>query len=137
MSDASPDARELTLLRRQRHSFLNHLQVISGWLQLNQPERARKYLDGVAARMTGESEALRQASPNLALLMLDLGLEAETHGVALGWQVSHPQVDELMLEELQMEAMARLRAAAPDTEITIEVAANGFRIHSPSGQGKG
>jgi hypothetical protein len=35
------------ILRKQRHDFLNHLQVIYGLLQLHKTERALEYIEGM------------------------------------------------------------------------------------------
>lgn len=32
------------ILRIQRHDFLNHLQIIQGYLQLKKPEKAEDYI---------------------------------------------------------------------------------------------
>ncbi|HWI65499.1 MAG TPA: Spo0B domain-containing protein [Symbiobacteriaceae bacterium] len=139
MCESDAAARSLQLLRRQRHSFLNHLQVISGWLQLEKPERARQYLESVAARMTGESETLRQAAPGLALLMLELGLEAETHGAHLEWRIAGPEQSppEGLLEQLRAQVLAALQTNAPGAGIVIDLTVPGFSVHSPTEQGKG
>lgn len=71
------------ILRNQRHSFMNHLQVISGWLQLNKPERAYEYLDQVAARIEAEGNILRLGSPSVALSVLSTSALAESHGVRI------------------------------------------------------
>lgn len=139
MSESDAAVRSLQLLRRQRHSFLNHLQVISGWLQLEKPERARQYLENVAARMTGESDVLRQASPGLALLMLELGLEAETHGAHLDWRMAGPGpvlADE-QLDCLREAVLAALQTVAPGAGLAIDLTVDGFSVHSLMEQGKG
>jgi hypothetical protein len=41
----------LEFIRLQRHDFLNHLQVISGFIQMNKGEQAREYLLGVAREL--------------------------------------------------------------------------------------
>jgi hypothetical protein len=43
----SGEERASELLRKQRHDFLNHLQVIYGLLQLSKMERALEYIDGM------------------------------------------------------------------------------------------
>jgi two-component system, LytTR family, sensor histidine kinase AgrC len=130
----------MRLLRRQRHSFLNHLQVISGWLQLGRPEKAGHYLDAVAAHMTAESDALRHASTALGLLVLELGLEAETHGVRLEWQVSQPAA-ETDLADLRSRVMGALTATADlpdgDRAIAVRLGPEISVIHTPSGKGEG
>ncbi|HYF76177.1 MAG TPA: Spo0B domain-containing protein [Symbiobacteriaceae bacterium] len=141
MSRQITDAEALHLLRRQRHSFLNHLQVISGWLQLGRSERAQQYLETVAARMTGESDVLRQAPADLSLLVLELGLEAETHGVQLEWQLGVGggpvrAVNDEQLVDLRRRVLGLLSAGAPGG-IAIRQEDGGFSVHTPSGKGEG
>ncbi|HWI51329.1 MAG TPA: Spo0B domain-containing protein [Symbiobacteriaceae bacterium] len=139
MSDQIPAAQSLHLLRRQRHSFLNHLQVISGWLQLERPDKARQYLEAVAVRMAGESDVLRQAPSALGLLMLELGMEAETYGVHLQWRVDGPDIslpDGQQLDQLRREVVAAM-AAGQSRVISVSLAADGFSVHTPSGKGEG
>ncbi len=115
----------VALLRSQRHSFMNHLQVISGWLQLGRPDRARQYLESIASRMSGEGEAVRQVSSSTALAIMTLGLEAETYGVHLDWRVRKPapSYGDEALEGL----MARVReafelvSALPEAERRVQV----------------
>ncbi len=40
----SAQAESVEIVRRYRHRYANHLQVISGWLQLGHSERAEQYL---------------------------------------------------------------------------------------------
>lgn len=140
MSRQITGAEALHLLRRQRHSFLNHLQVISGWLQLNRPERAMQYLETVAARITGESDVLRQVPAALSLLVLELGLEAETHGVRLDWQLSGGGAAQVPTEEdladLRQRVLAEISAGAR-SGLVIRLADDGFSVHTPSGKGEG
>jgi len=77
-------------VRNLRHSLINHLQVISGWLQLDRPDRAREHAEALGSRMAAESEAMRILPPSMALAVVELSLEAETHGVSLQWQVQTP-----------------------------------------------
>ncbi|HWI52032.1 MAG TPA: Spo0B domain-containing protein [Symbiobacteriaceae bacterium] len=138
MNDQISAAHALHLLRRQRHSFLNHLQVISGWLQLDRPERAKAYLETVAAGMTAESEALRPVGAALGLLMLELGLEAETHGARLQWtvtgtQITLPDEQQAALREQVLAALERARGGS----VLIHLAADGFSVHTPSSEGEG
>ncbi|HBT47152.1 MAG TPA: hypothetical protein DEA73_04605 [Peptococcaceae bacterium] len=58
----------LRLLRAQKHDFLNHLQVISGFLQLGKPERALAYTKEVVARLGRNGRLMRLRQAELALL---------------------------------------------------------------------
>lgn len=140
MSRENTGAEALHLLRRQRHSFLNHLQVISGWLQLGRTDRAQQYLETVAARMTGESDVMRQTPVALSLLVLELGLEAETHGVQLNWQLGGGTAAQVVSEEelagLRRRVMAELAAGASG-DLVIRLADGGFSVHTPSSKGEG
>ncbi len=39
------DKEVITLLRKQRHDFINHVQVIYAYLQMNKQEKAEEYID--------------------------------------------------------------------------------------------
>jgi len=119
------EQRALALLREQRHSFLNHLQVISGWLQLGRAERAAQYLNEVSARVAGESEVLRRAPVSLGLLLIEAGLEAETYGVTLRWQIDSP-AEAVALEPI----LAAIRSVGDGATVTVQVGPNGLQVHT-------
>jgi len=48
------DQEMMALLRRIRHDFGNHLQVISGYLQIERPVQALNYLGSVVDEMNSE-----------------------------------------------------------------------------------
>jgi len=133
--------RAMNLVRRQRHSFLNHLQVISGWLQLGQSDRAMRYLETVAVRMSTESEAVRRAPAPLGHLMLELDLEAETHGVRLEWQLdadlatsSASVLDDMRTQV--MEALPALTASSQQSRLLVRVSRGGVSVHSALDKGE-
>jgi hypothetical protein len=132
------------LLRRQRHSFLNHLQVISGWLQLDKPERAKRYVEEVARHAAAEGELLGQLSPELALLVAALLLEAETYGVEIIWQAEPGgyAIDAAVLAKLQGAAAAAFQALAalPENERRLCIGfgpGNQFWVHRPEAPSEG
>lgn len=61
----------LEVIQVQRHDFLNHLQVISGFLQLNKPERIREYIELVTIemRVMGQTARLKIPAVTAALLV--------------------------------------------------------------------
>lgn len=87
------DAEWAALLRHHRHQWLNHLQVISGWLQIQQPARAQEYIQSVLERSDGLAQAIQKASPALLGLALELHMLAEREGVVL--RCLQPQVAEV------------------------------------------
>lgn len=54
----------------QRHDFLNHLQVISGLVQLNKSDRVRDYIDQVCNEIAELSVVTRLKVPELKAVLL-------------------------------------------------------------------
>lgn len=139
--EKNPAEQTVSMLRSQRHSMMNHLQVILGWLQLGRPERARQYLETLASRMAGEGEAIRQAPAATALVMLTLGLEAETHGVQLDWRVCGPvppaSDDELEVLAARVREAFHALAGLPEPEHTIRIdLGQRIDLHTPRPAGE-
>jgi sensor histidine kinase regulating citrate/malate metabolism len=64
------------LLRHQKHDFLNHLQVISGLLQLQKPEQALNYVRKITDDIQQGSKMLEISLPELAIFLLEKQREA-------------------------------------------------------------
>jgi len=60
----------LEVIQVQRHDFLNHLQVISGFLQLNKPERIREYIELIILEMRAMSQTARFKIPEITAALL-------------------------------------------------------------------
>lgn len=73
------------LMRRQRHRFYNHMQVISGWLELNRPDRASDYLDQLMRQSQAMSSWLRSAPAWAQAAAWYLDAMAEASGIVLIW----------------------------------------------------
>ena len=58
---------QLELLSRQRHDWMNHLQVLMGFTTLNKPERIAPYLQELVNRLEIERVSSRLEPPDLAL----------------------------------------------------------------------
>lgn len=80
-------------LRHQRHRFQNHLQVISGWLQLGKPERASAYLATLRQSREQESQLYALADWRLLARLLEKHALAEANGVPLTWHIETPATD--------------------------------------------
>jgi sensor histidine kinase regulating citrate/malate metabolism len=57
----------VSLLRTERHDFLNHLQVITGYLQLNRYQKAEEYAREAITQISADSSLFFLQSPALAL----------------------------------------------------------------------
>lgn len=137
-------AQAVSLLRSQRHSIMNHLQVLSGWLQLQRPDRAAQYIDALAARLAADAEALRRVPPETGFLVLGIALEAEIYGVAVDWQVHGPVTtltrDATAVFQAQMRAAIKLVSTAPEPARRVAVTlgpGSGASIHTLPSEGKG
>ncbi|MDD4238090.1 MAG: Spo0B domain-containing protein [Desulfotomaculaceae bacterium] len=60
----------LDAIQVQRHDFLNHLQVISGLLQMNKVDRVMDYLNQVCMEMVQYSKTARVAIPELSAALI-------------------------------------------------------------------
>ena len=83
------------LLRRVRHDFANHLQVISGYLDMGQPERVKQYLATVMEDMIAERIIFESQQGEAALYFYEQMLRAHDLGITLryedididGWEI--------------------------------------------------
>lgn len=77
-------------LRHQRHSFMNHLQVVAGWLQLNKPERATAYLQAVRHSSEREGQLFKLADWQLLTVLLQKHALAEASETEAVWLILAP-----------------------------------------------
>jgi sensor histidine kinase regulating citrate/malate metabolism len=80
-------AKMLELLSVQRHDFLNHLQVISGLLQLNKGAAAREYIRTVAGGIADLSKVVHLTVPEVAATLLIAHNQAAGHQVDIDFDV--------------------------------------------------
>ena len=73
----------LEVMRVQRHDFMNHLQVISGLLQLKKNDRAADYIKQVAQEMSQEGALARIGVPGIVAAVLTAELAAKKQGIRL------------------------------------------------------
>ncbi len=70
----------IKLLRVQKHDFLNHFQVILGYLQLEKYENALEYTKN-AINITQENGSIMKLNTNLSFLFMNLLLKIQMIGV--------------------------------------------------------
>ncbi|MGI9861592.1 Spo0B domain-containing protein [Moorella naiadis] len=105
----------IPLLRWQRHDFLNHLQVISGYIQLQKSDRALAYLRQAIDQMEQLGQIMRLLQPELALITLTRIEGATARGIT-------PEVKiETRLENQALEPgdLAELWATAWDLALAL------------------
>ncbi|AEG59309.1 signal transduction histidine kinase regulating citrate/malate metabolism [Desulforamulus ruminis DSM 2154] len=77
----------LEVIQVQRHDFLNHLQVISGLLQLNKGERVRDYIKQVCVEYEKLSRITRLKSTEVKAVLLIACNEAAKYQVELVFDI--------------------------------------------------
>ncbi|MCL4424884.1 MAG: Spo0B domain-containing protein [Firmicutes bacterium] len=103
-ADPAKKARLLELCRHQRHDFLNHIQVISGWLQLGRPERALDYIKETRQTYDKERQFFLSQDDDLSLTIL----EARHKGAACGVRISITTNPDHLDGFLRTKALARM-----------------------------
>ncbi|HEX3031947.1 MAG TPA: Spo0B domain-containing protein [Bacillota bacterium] len=77
----------LLVLSCKRHELLNHIQVISGYMQLNKPEKAKEYLTKVADQLVTEGKICHCKSEPVAVALLTVQAQTILGGIDLPIEV--------------------------------------------------
>lgn len=86
-----------TTLRAQRHDFMNHLQVVSSLIEMDEHDEAASYIDRVYGDIQSVSTVLRTGNPSVnALLKVKLS-ESQQRGVAMEMHI-HSKWDQLPVQ---------------------------------------
>ncbi len=75
-------------LRRQRHDFMNHLQVVFSLLELNDPAEAMKYVESVYGDIKKTGSVLKTAVPAVNALIAAKRQDCEEKGIALDIRIA-------------------------------------------------
>jgi len=71
----------MRFLRVYKHDFLNHLQVVLGYLQLKKPERALEYLKEAIEEVEKSGSVMRLGLPSVAFWLLLEELKQKEQGI--------------------------------------------------------
>ncbi|GBF34869.1 signal transduction histidine kinase [Desulfocucumis palustris] len=77
----------LEFISVQRHDFLNHLQVISGLVQLNKSDRVIDYIRQVCIDVERLSKVIHLKNPYVAAALLLGNHQAEMHQVVIDFNI--------------------------------------------------
>lgn len=83
----------LEVIQVQRHDFLNHIQVISGFLQLNKSEQAHEYIKGVSREMAVLSKTSWIKIPEVTAALLTGLNEASKYQIMIDVAVDSSLAD--------------------------------------------
>ncbi|OPY56088.1 MAG: Sensor histidine kinase DcuS [Pelotomaculum sp. PtaU1.Bin035] len=68
-------------LRKQRHDFLAHLQVISGLIDCDDIDGAKEYLEKIEAATKNKSLISKTNNPHIGIILSAFAMKAESKGV--------------------------------------------------------
>jgi len=134
----------LEIMSVQRHDFLNHLQVISGLVQLNKVDRVREYINQVSLEVERLSKVGHLLVPEVAASLLIGHFMAGKHQVDVIYEIDTNlescAVPGKILAEVVEEVFAQsmeclVPPGVPDRTLKISLSENEkkylFRIFSP------
>ena len=126
-------------LRKQRHDFLNHLQVVYSLVDMKENEEAVKYIETVYGQMHRLSAGMKTDIPAINALLQAKLAQAEEKGVKLTLDVTS-QLSDLPINDWElcrvlgnlidngMDAMAGMENAAMTVELYEDIKSYGFRV---------
>lgn len=77
----------VNIFREQRHDFLNHFQVLLGYLQLNKPDRAVTYIKQITGEMQELSSVAKLENPYLVVALHLAHQKSKNLGIRLSFHV--------------------------------------------------
>lgn len=86
MDEIKPYSDMVNIFREQRHDFLNHIQVILGYLQLNKADRAVTYIKKVNEEMLEFSPVTKLENPFLVMTLIQVYQKSKSFGIKLSFQ---------------------------------------------------
>lgn len=78
------------IVRSQRHWVANRLQVVGGWLELDQVDKAHAALQATSQHLNTASRRDAEIASNWGYILLMAETEAEGKGVACTWDIDVP-----------------------------------------------
>ncbi len=135
------------LLRLQKHDFLNYLQVILGYLQIDKRQNALKHTEEAINAVKNNGTVMRITSPIIVLTLLSKAMEVKQLGIPISMdsssslsrlEGSDDLVSELMKKALEIVVHAQLKLQIENRRIslvvdeseTIILTGNSLHIHA-------
>lgn len=97
----------LDLIRRIRHDFGNHLQIISGYNELGRSQEVKDYIAGIVEEMTAERTIFELASADIALYFYEQLLLARDLGIILRYE--ELQIESALILQMKNEPYNTLK----------------------------
>lgn len=112
----------IALLRKMRHDFGNHLQVISGYLELKQPEKVQEYVDKLIMAIRAERIVFETTEGEAAIYLFEQMLAARDYGVELLYKdVKITAAEPLMQANEPLNSLLQLAQNINAEDLKVEV----------------
>ncbi|HZK44130.1 MAG TPA: Spo0B domain-containing protein [Syntrophomonadaceae bacterium] len=113
----------INLLRRVRHDYGNHLQVISGYTELNRPDAVKEYILEIIREMEKEKRLLEFHNPEIGLFLFEQMLAINDLGVIVIYkELEITSIEKLINSGEPLRTIKKLLEANHIAEdITIEI----------------
>lgn len=110
------EARQMvSLLRRVRHDYANHLQVISGYLDMGWEEQLSDYIRNIVAELNQERIIFESVSPEAALYFYEQLLMIKDLGIILIYEDLDITLTQLL--QTHNEPFHSIAAMRPDIPV--------------------
>lgn len=106
--------RFLNVIRTQRHDFINHLQVISGYLQLGKKESALEYVEHLSEELRRAGRINRVVPPEVRAVFLFAAQDAADIQVEFNCQVETTLANSAVSAETVAAVLEEVFAAVFD-----------------------
>lgn len=83
----------LEIMSLQRHDFLNHMQVISGLVQLNKIDKVKEYINQVSLIFEKQSKVSHLSLPEVSAVLLIVQYLADKHQIEILCDINTKLVD--------------------------------------------
>lgn len=114
--------RTVALLRKMRHDFGNHLQVISGYLELNHPEKAQQYVTRLILDSEDERAVFEVDNGDIVLYLFEQWLNARDYGIKISYKkIDLSSMETLMNRNEPLNTLIKMKENAPLAELAVEV----------------
>jgi sensor histidine kinase regulating citrate/malate metabolism len=116
------DEQIVQLLRQVRHEWGNHLQVISGFLDLERADDVRRYIKSLAQDLAEEVIIFEKSSPRVAFYFYQQLLLAREKGIKMSYQdLSVSSIDNLEKNQEPLQSVVKALGSAKDSQVAVAV----------------
>lgn len=112
-------AKSVELLRRIRHDYANHLQVISGYIELARYQEVKDYIAAMVEEMSEERKVFESLDPEAVLYLFEKMLSVRDLGIILKYdelEISNTRILENHNEPDKTLKSLLERLGKPDSE---------------------